>query len=202
MNILKKFINQPKKVRPKKLFLYDRLHEILRSLPTINKCLDIGSGRGDLYTKINSKEYIGIDIDEEVLFDARRKFPEVDFRFKNFKDINVNDYMSDLIICIQVIGFNSNFEETYENDLENFFNKLFKTLNSQGFLLISINDKMFKEVQDKKYFKIFEEVKSISYSSINYRMPYMFAYTIKKVMEIVPNLLFFKLNHIMLLRKN
>ncbi len=202
MNILKKIINQPKKVRPKKMFLYDRLHEILGTLPRVNRCLDIGSGRGDLYTKINSKEYIGIDIDKEVLNDAKKKFPEVDFRFKNFKNIDVNDYKSDLIICIQVIGFNSNFDDTFKNNLENFFHKLFKTLNNQGLLLISINDEMYKEVYNKEYFKVFKELKSISYSSINLRMPYIFAFSIKKVMEIFPNLLFFKLNHIKLLKKN
>ena len=41
----------------------------------------------DLYTKINSKEYIGIDIDESIK--RYKKFPEIDFRFKNFKNMNV-----------------------------------------------------------------------------------------------------------------
>ena len=48
MNILKKLLINQKRW-PKKLFLYDRLHEILGALPRVNRCLDIGSGRRSLY---------------------------------------------------------------------------------------------------------------------------------------------------------
>ena len=59
--------------RPKKVFMYKKVHSILKNLDKINNCLDIGSGNGRLYSHQRSQNYIGIDVDTKVLEYAKKK---------------------------------------------------------------------------------------------------------------------------------
>ncbi len=201
MNIINKLITQPLKVRPKKLFLYDKIKKILSQIPHSKYCLDIGSGKGDLYPYINSAKYIGIEVDKHILEDAKKRFPDVDFRYLNFKLLNPQEFKFDLIVCVQVLGFNKNFDKSFSTDLKEFFSIIDKIQDKNGYVLLSLNDVVYKEYIKKRYLENYNEIYSISYSSINYRMPYMFAVVLKNIMKIFPNLLFFKLNHIKLLKK-
>lgn len=201
MSIIRKILNQPKKVRPKKIYLYQNLKKIFLQLPHVKKCLDIGCGKGDLYPQIKCDQYIGIDIDKKFLNYAKKKFSNVDFRYKNFKDIKINKYKSDLIVCIQVIGFNENFDLNFKNNIKNFFIKLEKIINKNGYVVLSLTDDMLLKIKNQNLLKKFKEVKSLKYSSINYRMPYFAALLISKIMIFFPNLLFFNFNHIKVLKK-
>jgi 2-polyprenyl-3-methyl-5-hydroxy-6-metoxy-1,4-benzoquinol methylase len=201
MDIIRKILNQPKKVRPKKIYLYKNLRDIFQQLPHVKKCLDIGSGKGDLYPQIKCDKYTGIDIDKEFLNYAKKKFPNADFRYKNFKNIEINKYKADLIVCIQVVGFNENFDLNFKNNLKKFFTKLENVTNKNGYIVLSLTENIFLSIKNQKFLEKFNEIKSIKYSSINYRVPYFLALFISKVMTFFPNLLFFKLNYIKVLKK-
>lgn len=71
---------------------------ILSQVSTLEHCtiLDVGCGLGDLYEylfkTVKTFHYSGIDIVPEMVDEAKKRFPGVDFRVFDFsKDMNVNE---------------------------------------------------------------------------------------------------------------
>lgn len=128
------------------------------------KVLDIGCGEGKsleyLYKK-GASEIWGIDISEEQIMKAKKRFPMYENNFfisPMEKEVNIPNNYFDYIISIFSIGYTSNLLSTLKN--------AYKYLNDSGSIIISwthpfyycldiVNDKV---VVNKSYFKEDSEI--------------------------------------------
>lgn len=183
--------------RPKKVFMYKKVHSILKNLDKINNCLDIGSGNGRLYSHQRSQNYIGIDVDTKVLEYAKKKYPSAKFIYKDFLEFSANN-LFDLIICIQVLGRNKNAGRL--KNLE-FFDKVYNFLNIGGYFLFNMTQEYYeneyKNIQQNKY----QIIELIKYPNINTKLPNKISNIIASLFFILKIFSFKDYNYLLLLKK-
>jgi len=183
--------------RPKKVFMYKKVHGILKNLKDINYCLDIGSGNGRLYGHQKSQNYIGIDVDTEILEIAKKRYPAAKFIYKDFLEFSSNN-LFDLIICIQVLGRNRN-----AGALKNFefFNKIYNFLNIGGYFLFNMTQEYYENEYQNIHKKNYKIIKLIKYPNINTKLPNKLSNIIANLFFILKIFSFKSYNYLLLLKK-
>jgi len=96
---------------------------LLPNLDQSSKILEVGSGFGGLFSYLNSKNYLGIDMDPEVVDFANAFFKTDRFKNTSLKEFKTNDCF-DFVFAVEVL-------EHFENPLEDIA-KIFKLLNNKG----------------------------------------------------------------------
>jgi ubiquinone/menaquinone biosynthesis C-methylase UbiE len=104
------FIKQNKEVYNKiaklfsktRKFLWYDLEPLVKYTKNGDKILDLGCGNGRLYQLFQglSIEYIGVDQSEGQIETAREKYPDLDFKVAEMRDLPFEDDFFDNIYCI------------------------------------------------------------------------------------------------------
>jgi len=130
---LKKFGDRPEALRwtPKgQLKRYHMLTDIAPAADLDNaKVLDYGCGTGDFYRFLQRRginvKYTGVDINENFINLAKKKYPECEFKVMNIDDESLEGFYDYIFICgvfnLQVPGV--------DDDLKNALVKLFRHCN-------------------------------------------------------------------------
>jgi SAM-dependent methyltransferase len=128
---LKDFGDSPQAVRwtPEgQLRRYETLIKIAGDL-TGKKTLDFGCGKGDFYGYMRGKSipvhYCGIDINENLIELASRKYPEAEFIAMDIDETELNRYFDIIFVCgvfnLRIAGI--------EESMKNVLKKLFRLCN-------------------------------------------------------------------------
>lgn len=128
---LKKFGDRPEALRWTPQGQLRRYHTFLDIAPDLNNAtvLDYGCGTGDLYKFFTRRgftvKYTGVDINENFINLAKRKYPDCTFRVMNIDDDELEGFYDYIFICgvfnLRVPGV--------QDDLKNALVNLFKHCN-------------------------------------------------------------------------
>jgi SAM-dependent methyltransferase len=66
--------------------------------------LEIGCGTGELLAQIKGSRKVGIDFSEQMIANAQKQFPEIEFRTMNANDIGIEETF-DVVILSNLIGW-------------------------------------------------------------------------------------------------
>lgn len=97
----------------------------------IKKILDVGCGSG-LNTKTlkdSGFEVMGVDVSENATFEAKRKYPEIEFSVARIEKLPFPDKTFDAIYCAEVI------EHIYDTEVA--IKELNRVLKKDGYLFLS-----------------------------------------------------------------
>ena len=122
---------------------------ITKIMPDWNnkKILDFGCNIGNLYLtargKINSSNYVGVDVLKKSIDIAKEKFPETNWIHYNkhnatFNPTGLDDPWFDLPFAPDVIIVYGVFTHMAFNEIEFYINKLKKLLNDGGIIVFSV----------------------------------------------------------------
>lgn len=75
--------------------------------------IEIGCGTGELLGKINGKNKTGIDFSENMIKEAKKQFPSIDFICSEAEDIQI-DKKFDVIILSNLIGYLIDIQSVFE----------------------------------------------------------------------------------------
>lgn len=75
--------------------------------------LEIGCGTGELIGKINGKRKTGIDFSGNMIEEARKQFPEIEFVCCQAEDIQLNEKY-DVVILSNVVGYLVDIQQVFE----------------------------------------------------------------------------------------
>jgi SAM-dependent methyltransferase len=127
----KKFGDRPEALRWTPQGQLRRYHTFLDIAPDLNnqKILDYGCGMGDFYKFLKRRgldvKYTGVDINENFINVAKKKYPECSFRVMNVDEDSLEGYYDYIFICgvfnLRVPGV--------QDDLRNALITLFKHCN-------------------------------------------------------------------------
>ena len=101
----KKFGDRPEALRWTPQGQLRRYHTFLDIAPDLNnqKILDYGCGMGDFYKFLKRRgvdvKYTGVDINENFINVAKKKYPECDFRVMNVDEDSLEGYYDYIFIC-------------------------------------------------------------------------------------------------------
>ncbi len=115
--------------------------EFVESIKKINskeKMLDIGCATGNLTELLGEKtrNIIGIDLDKELLKEAKDKYPNLNFENMNMLEINEKFEENSFE---RVVSFgNTLVHLDSREEVEEFFQKVYKTLKFNGFFIVQI----------------------------------------------------------------
>ena len=115
--------------------------EFVESIKKINskeKMLDIGCATGNLTELLGEKtrNIIGIDLDKELLKEAKDKHPNLNFENMNMLEINEKFEENSFE---RVVSFgNTLVHLDSREEVEEFFQKVYKTLKFNGFFIVQI----------------------------------------------------------------
>tara|TARA_Y100000591_G_C21781653_1_gene671413 strand:+ start:784 stop:1374 length:591 start_codon:yes stop_codon:yes gene_type:complete len=161
------------KARPRKLFLYYKIQEFLKDKNFLN-IIDLGCGDGSLRKIVNFKHYDGIDIDpqsiEKTKKDAKKN--------ENFFLGDIKNFLFkkkyDLTLCIQLIGFNKNFNIS---DLDEIILQMNKCTQNNGYLIFNIGSKIIDENDtiEKRISTNFEIINKITYGNFKKKRNFLIA---------------------------
>lgn len=127
--------------RPRKILLYKLIEKFLRNKKNLN-IIDFGCGDGQLKNLVNFKSYTGVDIDKSLIKKNNiKKSDKVTFINKNFLNFKINKKY-DLVVCLQVLGFNKNF---YIMNTVKTLKKISKYVKKDGYLIFNISSKLISE---------------------------------------------------------
>lgn len=90
--------------------------------------LEIGCGTGELIARVKGKRKLGIDFSEKMIQNARKQFPDVDFKIMKAEQITLNEKF-DVIILSNLIGF--------LDDVENVFKELKKVSHHKTKIIVT-----------------------------------------------------------------
>ena len=116
------------KWRAKGAYYHQELEEYLRFLiPAGASILEIGCGTGDTLAALNRSRGMGIDISENMIEIARKKFPHLQFEVGDFEDLQI-DKQFDFVLVDGTIG--------NVDDIQSALNELHKVCKSETRLII------------------------------------------------------------------
>lgn len=90
--------------------------------------LEIGCGTGELIANVKGNRKLGIDFSEKMIDEARKQFPEADFKVMEAENLELDEKF-DVIILSNIIGV--------LDDIEQVFKQLKKISHSQTKIIIS-----------------------------------------------------------------
>lgn len=113
---------KPKLYNEKHSFVYQYGEDLIKLLDPkeTERILDLGCGSGQLTSKISelAKETIGIDKSEEMIMDAKSKFPSIEFQVADASDFRFDEKFDSIFSNATlhwVKNFKSSIECMYEN---------------------------------------------------------------------------------------
>jgi SAM-dependent methyltransferase len=152
-NLLKGENNEHKMVGYSEYSHLKRFNKLVNTINIDNKkILDIGSGAGGLYQFLKSKEmnfdYLGIDINPDMIDLSRQRFPEVSDKFQlcNIFNEDIN-FKPDIVVSIGAM--NLKFENN-EDLLNKFIKRLFDLTGN--ILAISLTSILAEKYNDLNYY--------------------------------------------------
>ena len=115
--------------------------EFVESIKKINskeKMLDIGCATGNLTELLGEKtgNVVGIDLDKELLKEAKDKHPNLNF--ENMNMLEVNEKFEENSFDRVVSFGNTLVHLDSREEVEEFFQKVYKTLKFNGFFIVQI----------------------------------------------------------------
>ncbi len=112
--------------------------ESIKKISNEEKILDIGCATGNLTELLGEKtrNIIGIDLDKELLKEAKDKHPNLNFENMNMLEINEKFEENSFD---RVVSFgNTLVHLDSREEVEEFFQKVYKTLKLNGFFIVQI----------------------------------------------------------------
>jgi ubiquinone/menaquinone biosynthesis C-methylase UbiE len=143
------------------------LNEFLDLLPESAKILDVGCGVGvdSGFVKSKGFEIIGLDLSKEMLNLARQKFPQIDFREQDIRDLNFPPESFDGIIA------SCSLIHIPKKDVPSLIESFHKILKKEGVIYIALQGGKSEEIYIDELFKpdeklfvniiSFEEIKNL-----------------------------------------
>jgi SAM-dependent methyltransferase len=128
---LKKFGDRPEALRWTPQGQIRRYHTLIEIAPGLHnsKVLDYGCGTGDFYRFMKRRgietRYTGVDINENFIEIAKKKYPECTFRVMNIDEDPLDGYYDYIFIC----GVFNLLVPGVKDDLKNALVTLFKHCN-------------------------------------------------------------------------
>jgi SAM-dependent methyltransferase len=128
---LKKFGDRPEALRWTPQGQIRRYHTLIEIAPDLHnsKVLDYGCGTGDFYRFMKRRgietRYTGVDINENFIEIAKKKYPECTFRVMNIDEDPLDGYYDYIFIC----GVFNLLVPGVKDDLKNALVTLFKHCN-------------------------------------------------------------------------
>lgn len=119
-------------------FVFDRpeplhyLDMLLSRMSSGMKVLDVGCGNGRLAYHFRDRdiEYTGIDNSAKAIYWAKERNPDTNFHQMDLRDILLPQESFDAIWCCCALN------DVEENELEDIFSGLFRTLRTEGHLML------------------------------------------------------------------
>jgi len=90
--------------------------------------LEVGCGTGELLNRISGKDKTGIDVSENMIEEAKKQFPDIDFVCCDAEDIQV-DKKFDLVILSNLVG--------YLVDIQSVFEELHKVCHEETKIIVT-----------------------------------------------------------------
>ena len=87
--------------------IQDSIEELKKRLRKEDSLLDIGCGHGYLYTAIKHENYLGMDLFQENIDEARKLYQEVEFKCQDLFSL---EGVWDIVWCSRVLIHNPDFE--------------------------------------------------------------------------------------------
>ena len=112
--------------------------ESIKKISNEEKILDIGCATGNLTELLGEKtrNIIGIDLDKELLKEAKDKHPNLNF--ENMNMLEVNEKFEENSFDRVVSFGNTLVHLDSREEVEEFFQKVYKTLKFNGFFIVQI----------------------------------------------------------------
>ena len=125
--------------------IVEQLLQLLSCQPN-GKCLDIGCGSGNYTGALATKglDIEGIDISEEMLNKARRKYPSIRFSQGDAKNLPFQDNSFDSATCILATH--------HINDNKKLFQEIFRVLKKGNFVIFTATPEQMKRYWLCHYF--------------------------------------------------
>ncbi|MDQ3046331.1 MAG: glycosyltransferase [Bacteroidota bacterium] len=99
--------------------------------------LEIGCGTGELLNTIKAKRKTGIDFSEEMIYQGKNQFPDLDLRVMAAEDLQMNEKY-DLIILSNLIG--------YLDDIQIVFSRLHKVCHPNTKIIVTYYNFLWEPV--------------------------------------------------------
>ena len=112
--------------------------ESIKKISSEEKMLDIGCATGNLTELLGEKtrNIVGIDLDKELLKEAKDKHPNLNF--ENMNMLEVNEKFEENSFDRVVSFGNTLVHLDSREEVEEFFQKVYKTLKFNGFFIVQI----------------------------------------------------------------
>ncbi|MFH1073420.1 MAG: class I SAM-dependent methyltransferase [Nanoarchaeota archaeon] len=142
------------------------INEFLALLPKNGKILDVGCGVGvDAdYMMSEGFEVVGVDLSKEMLKMAKQKFPKIDFRQQDIRELDFphNSFDGILASCSLI--------HISKKDVPTLFNKFHYMLKENGVIYIALQKGKSEEIYINEPFKPDEKLflNIISFNEIKY----------------------------------
>ena len=137
--------------------------DIVNSLPNMDVAVEVGCGLGDILTKTNIKNRIGIDIDQKVIDCASLLRPNLNFHLGALDD--VEKYIKKKNMVMMAINWTHNI---YFADLVRNFSKVIDEYSQNCYIVVDIIKPNIKNYKYKhtiaeygKHFKICSSANSV-----------------------------------------
>lgn len=93
------------------------------------KILDAGAGEGYFLSSIKAKQKIGIELSEKRIQKAKKRYPDLDIKVGDVKNLPFEDNSFDVIVCSEVLEHVSEYEKAIM--------EFKRCINPEGFLVLS-----------------------------------------------------------------
>lgn len=112
--------------------------ESIKKISNEEKILDIGCATGNLTELLGEKtrNIVGIDLDKELLKEAKEKHPNLNF--ENMNMLKINEKFEENSFDRVVSFGNTLVHLDSREEVEEFFQKVYKTLKLNGFFIVQI----------------------------------------------------------------
>ena len=112
--------------------------ESIKKISNEEKILDIGCATGNLTELLGEKtrNIVGIDLDKELLKEAKEKHPNLNF--ENMNMLKINEKFEENSFDRVVSFGNTLVHLDSREEVEEFFQKVYKTLKFNGFFIVQI----------------------------------------------------------------
>jgi hypothetical protein len=125
--------------------------------------IDVGCNKMHTYPVFKTDEYIGVDLTTDSLIQGLK-------RYDNAKAINCNlqklSKKGDMVCCLQMIGVNANFDESYESTLDA-VSDLINVTATGGELVFNVGGESM-EYKEEITTKLQQKFERVVFESINF----------------------------------